>query len=578
MFEKLLKDAHKKSGASDGGFTLIEVIVAMVIVAIACIPLLNGLVVSTKSNVKAQELAEGTSCAQYVMDRLQSFGAERVKSQFWSAVSGVSEDDVKVETPFTIFTVGSGDYKPTGADYGEALSKDAVPGGDSAMYYAVQNMDFGNGKYDIKIKYDPTSYQASGTKKSSYNTNSFVDVKAMNNGSSVVIAPEAALMSTPDKNTKPEFVHDTMTYRNYELEETLSEREIGLFYDQYVRFYTAIVAELNNQLTVYNASPESNFGIERFGITRTEQDEKDIKDMLRSNTDRKIALKVTKNSDDEYITDCKGVYYLKNGTNGSDDRSIYKKDKNGNTIDIMQIISNFLPSVQTGNMTNGFKLTDGENGQIGAIEAHMTSYINTRYNSLITEYSVDFKADAKTSKPPLNIFLMYVPLEKFKWKSDSLYVDISTVLDKSGSSLYAGTDGANKLRLYVVPQIGLADNINSSIPLNVKKADITFGETSVSISENSSFPNDLIQVYGVNPGTGSKSKSSAGGYDFVNVGGTGNAVFISNYEDIKAENDIAVSGKSENIIYDITISVYKYGGGDHFDSSNYVTELTLSGS
>ena len=64
---------HKQSNK---GFTLVEVLVAIVILAIIVVPLLSAFVVSARTNAKARQTMRATTLAQNIMEELKAHSLE----------------------------------------------------------------------------------------------------------------------------------------------------------------------------------------------------------------------------------------------------------------------------------------------------------------------------------------------------------------------------------------------------------------------------------------------------------------------------------------------------------------------
>ena len=61
---------------SNKGFTLVEVLVAILILAIIVVPLLSAFVMSAKTNAKARQTLRATTLAQNVMEELKAIHEE----------------------------------------------------------------------------------------------------------------------------------------------------------------------------------------------------------------------------------------------------------------------------------------------------------------------------------------------------------------------------------------------------------------------------------------------------------------------------------------------------------------------
>ena len=61
---------------SNKGFTLVEVLVAILVLSIILVPLLSAFVVSANTNAKARRTLRATTLAQNVMEELKAYSLE----------------------------------------------------------------------------------------------------------------------------------------------------------------------------------------------------------------------------------------------------------------------------------------------------------------------------------------------------------------------------------------------------------------------------------------------------------------------------------------------------------------------
>ena len=60
------------------GFTLIEIIVAVVVLALVVVPLLNGFVTSARVNEKSRRLLNATNAAQSLMEQYADYSIKEI--------------------------------------------------------------------------------------------------------------------------------------------------------------------------------------------------------------------------------------------------------------------------------------------------------------------------------------------------------------------------------------------------------------------------------------------------------------------------------------------------------------------
>lgn len=114
------------------GFTLIEILVAVIALALVVMPLLQGFVSTANLNKKARERMEATNVAQSIMERHSTATIQEIKTQAESAGYTFVEDSANHKYGYTIPT-----YTHNGKDYTVKISLDASeyhPGGGVKTY------------------------------------------------------------------------------------------------------------------------------------------------------------------------------------------------------------------------------------------------------------------------------------------------------------------------------------------------------------------------------------------------------------------------------------------------------------
>lgn len=147
---------RRDTKASNAGFSLVELLIAVTILAIIVIPLLHMFVTSTRINVKSRQMLRATTVAQDIMEGLKAYTLEEVRTQF-TPPDGVS---------------GSSYFFPSEGFY--VLNASLIQGGvreiteweiddpddpDSEIYYfGIENLKMQGGEYDALIKLDASTY------------------------------------------------------------------------------------------------------------------------------------------------------------------------------------------------------------------------------------------------------------------------------------------------------------------------------------------------------------------------------------------------------------------------------------
>ena len=72
----------------NAGFSLVELLIAVIILAIIVVPLLHGFVTSARMNGKARQTQRAITVAQDLMEGLKAYDIEELKEQFNDPVNG----------------------------------------------------------------------------------------------------------------------------------------------------------------------------------------------------------------------------------------------------------------------------------------------------------------------------------------------------------------------------------------------------------------------------------------------------------------------------------------------------------
>jgi prepilin-type N-terminal cleavage/methylation domain-containing protein len=121
---------HK--GKNNKGLTLVELIVAVAILAIIVLPLLKAFVISTDTNAKAKEKLRTTELAQNIMEGLEAISLSQVEDQFCNP--GTDNCD---------FTLLTGQEQMTV----RRMDTDT----DGIYYFAMKDLNASGKKYDALI-------------------------------------------------------------------------------------------------------------------------------------------------------------------------------------------------------------------------------------------------------------------------------------------------------------------------------------------------------------------------------------------------------------------------------------------
>lgn len=144
-------DRRKRN--KDAGFSLVELLIAVVILAIIVIPLLNVFLSSNRLNIKSRKTLRATTAAQDIMEGLKAYDINELKEQFTDPASG-------------FYVIDSRLIKGGVGLNGEDASGTSVPINDPAavqgLYvFSMKDVSLQGSKFDAKIVVDARGYMSS---------------------------------------------------------------------------------------------------------------------------------------------------------------------------------------------------------------------------------------------------------------------------------------------------------------------------------------------------------------------------------------------------------------------------------
>lgn len=233
----------KKMNKNNRGFSLVEVIVSMVILAIILIPLLSQWILSARVNQKTRYRQYATTLGKNIMEGLKEYSFEEVAFQF-HAVNGREFRIVPTENLESAVS-GIG-FSQTNEDY-QVLSLSNLSqhegltvldeNGDGTYevqnlpgkkyYYLIKGVKEGSAVFDVRISYDANGYQGNSSKISDgellIDQNQFKapNLTELDHTKTALINPSAAIVqyeTSPeggyqyDKMTDSYVMKDSITY------------------------------------------------------------------------------------------------------------------------------------------------------------------------------------------------------------------------------------------------------------------------------------------------------------------------------------------------------------------------------
>lgn len=179
----------KCSKAANAGFSLVELLIAVTILAIIVIPLLHMFVTSTRINVKSRQTLRATTVAQDIMEGLKAYNLDEVRTQF-SLPDGTISDDFFYPTEG--FYIVNSKMIQGGVREVRQLETDRDVNGEfddpddennEIYYFAIENLKMQGGEYDALIKLDASTYTedkaGSSGHDNAYNGPYYADTKSV---------------------------------------------------------------------------------------------------------------------------------------------------------------------------------------------------------------------------------------------------------------------------------------------------------------------------------------------------------------------------------------------------------------
>ncbi|MGN0377923.1 MAG: prepilin-type N-terminal cleavage/methylation domain-containing protein [Suilimivivens sp.] len=176
---------HRNRRLADKGFSLVEVLVCIALIALTCVPLFAGLRLSATLNNKAHYTQKVTAYAQEELETIKSVSVEDYVKSFkeGSVVDGVSYSYITSGTEWDAMNSRAQTIKgklPTGLMTGLTQEeKDAVNAMFTPFICEKKDIDIGGKKYTLHVKFMPAEYsQYDQTTAANVNIAGFYDIAA----------------------------------------------------------------------------------------------------------------------------------------------------------------------------------------------------------------------------------------------------------------------------------------------------------------------------------------------------------------------------------------------------------------
>lgn len=155
-FESLL---YKKLNTDNNGFSIVELMIAVAILAIVFTPILRNFTMAGITNAKAQATQNATSVAEKIMEEIKSYSIEDIYKEATDA-SSARKDDI-------LFLSGD---DADGFLAGSSFSTDSSNYDKPPYVVIYKNITATQGKtYEVRVKIDAEAYSQSGDDASNIN-------------------------------------------------------------------------------------------------------------------------------------------------------------------------------------------------------------------------------------------------------------------------------------------------------------------------------------------------------------------------------------------------------------------------
>ncbi len=157
----------------DAGFSLLELLIAVVILAIIVIPLLNLFLSSNKLNIRSRQTLRATTAAQDIMEGLKAYNIEEIKTQFADPASGFYVIDSRL--------IKGGVAEETALEV------------DPGLYvFSMKELNMQGSKFDAKIEVDGRGYMTGTlTHDNEFNDAALADARSIDKENGTFVESDA---------------------------------------------------------------------------------------------------------------------------------------------------------------------------------------------------------------------------------------------------------------------------------------------------------------------------------------------------------------------------------------------------
>ncbi len=162
---------------NNAGFSLVELLIAVIILAIIVVPMLHGFVTSARMNGKARVSQRATTVAQDIMEGLKAYDIEELKEQFGDPMNGFYVIESKL-------IKGSIEEDKDREQNDPAYRGD--PESPGVYYFALEGVQIQGSEFDALIRIDARNYEPGRLKadgNAAGHDNAFNDINMASPGS-----------------------------------------------------------------------------------------------------------------------------------------------------------------------------------------------------------------------------------------------------------------------------------------------------------------------------------------------------------------------------------------------------------
>lgn len=168
-----MTSADRRKLNKDAGFSLLELLIAVVILAIIVIPLLNLFLSSNKLNIRSRQTLRATTAAQDIMEGLKAYNIEEIKTQFADPASGFYVIDSRL--------IKGGVAEETALEV------------DPGLYvFSMKELNMQGSKFDAKIEVDGRGYMTGTlTHDNEFNDAALADARSIDKENGTFVESDA---------------------------------------------------------------------------------------------------------------------------------------------------------------------------------------------------------------------------------------------------------------------------------------------------------------------------------------------------------------------------------------------------